>query len=69
VNINKEALRELIDQRYDGHHRRLARDIGIGYLQTWRLLNDKVKPGGKFLRLFMAYCDQNDLDFQKFFTK
>lgn len=65
--INREAFDKLIGVKYEGKNRRLAEDIGMSYVQMWRILTEKSDPGSDFMFRFIEYCKKNELEYSDFF--
>lgn len=67
MEINLEAFKELLEERFDGNQAKMARVLGISKYQLNIVFNNNGKCAGKkIFGSIIKYCDTNELDFHKY---
>ena len=61
ILTNTRALKELINNSYNGSIRKAAKDIGLSSSGLWRILNEERQISGESLKKLNAYCNKNGL--------
>lgn len=64
--VNKERLRKLMNDRFDGNYNKFARALDVNPAQLYRILENDSQAGALFLGKLMSYCNANSLDFEKY---
>ena len=67
MEINMEAIKQLLEDRFDGNQAKMARVLKINRYQLNTIINNNGKKAGKkIITAILKYCDTNELDFHKF---
>lgn len=67
MELNMEALSELLEERFDNNQAKMARILGVSKYQLNTVLrNNGRKAGKKFLGAIIKFCDVNEYDFHKY---
>lgn len=67
MEINIEAIINLLKERFEGNQAKMARVLGISRYQLNTILNNNGKHAGKkIIGSIIKYCDINELDFHKY---
>lgn len=67
MEINVEAIIELLQNRFEGNQAKMARVLGFSRYQLNTILNNNGKCAGKkIIGSIIKYCDTNELDFHKY---
>ena len=63
---NVAAIKELIEDEFDGNQSALAREINVDRTQVSKLLKDGNGVGAQFFGGLMSYCKREGKDFEKY---
>ena len=67
MEVNIEAIAELIKERFRNNKTWFAEEMGINYSYLHLILNGKRKPtSDKFCNAIIQYCKNNNLDYRKY---
>lgn len=67
MEINMEAINQLLENRFDGNQAKMARVLKISRYQLNTIIsNNGKKAGKKFIAAILKYCDANEIDFHKY---
>ena len=67
MEINIEALINLLKDRFEGNQAKMARVFGISRYQLNTILKMNGKCAGKkIIGSIIKYCDTNELDFHEY---
>lgn len=67
MELNMEALNELLEERFDNNQAKMARILGVSKYQLNIVLkNNGQHAGKKFLGALIKFCDTNEYDFRKY---
>lgn len=67
MEINIEALKQLLQDRFEGNQAKMSRVLGINRYQLNTIFNNNGKCAGKkIIGSIIKYCDTNELDFHKY---
>lgn len=67
MEINVEEVKELIKKHFRNNRKWFAEEIGIDYSYLLLILKRKRKPtSSKMIKAIKRYCEQNNLDYQKY---
>lgn len=69
LSINKPEFDKLLHDRYEGNIEAFANDIGMSKVHTYKVLNEKAKPGAEFLYGVTQFCEQHELKSSIFFEQ
>lgn len=64
--LNKEKVRELMNNKANGNYHEFSRQLGVDVAQLHRVLNTESKAGPKLLGKLMKYCQKRNLDFYSY---
>lgn len=66
MEINLEAVKEMLNKRFDGNQARMARVLNISRNQLNVVLKSGQSAGKKVIGAIIKYCEVNELDFHKY---
>jgi len=66
VSLNKYALRELMNERFNSSYTKLSKAIGVDVAHVYRVLVKNNTPGIKFFNGLMKWCTDNQLDYREY---
>jgi len=64
--LNKDELRKLLYERFNGNFTKMAKELRVNTAQLYRILEKESNAGAKFFGKLMAWCRQNSVDFNKY---
>lgn len=64
--LNKDELRKLLYENFDGNFTRMAKELKVDVAQLYRILEREGNAGAKFLGKLMSWCKENHIDFNKY---
>ncbi len=68
MELNIEAFKALLFQRFENNQAKMARVLGISKYQINTIIKNNGKCAGKkVIGAIIKYCDTNELDFRQFF--
>ncbi|MCB2295329.1 hypothetical protein LGK95_17740 [Clostridium algoriphilum] len=66
MGLNKSALQNLMDERFNKSYTKLSKAIGVDVAHVYRVLVKNNTPGIKFFNGIMKWCTDNQLDYREF---
>lgn len=67
MEINLDAFKQLLEERFDGNQAKMSRVLGVSRYQLNTVLNNNGKCAGKkVFSSIIKYCETNELDFHKY---
>lgn len=66
MELNKIALIELMNNKFEGSYTKLARALGIDTAYVYRVLAKERNCGIKFYSCIMSWCSSNNEDYTKY---
>ena len=66
MELNKLALKNLMDERFNSSYTKISRAMGIDVAQVYRVLAKNNTPGIKFFNGIIKCCTDNQLDYRKY---
>jgi len=66
MNLNKYALQQLMNERFNKSYTKLARDIGVNAAHVYWILVKNYIPGIKFFNGIMKWYTDNQLDYREY---
>lgn len=67
MEVNIDALKQLLNERFDNNQAKMARILGISKYQLNIVLkNNGAHAGKKFIGAIIKYCIVNECDFRKY---
>ena len=67
MDINMEALIQLLKDRFEDNQAKMSRVLGISKYQLNAVIKNNGKGAGKkVIGSIIKYCDTNELDFHKY---
>lgn len=67
MEVNVEALRKLLSERFDNNQAKMARILKINRCQLNTVLkNDGATAGKKIIGAIIKFCDTNEYDFRDY---
>ncbi|MBW9174014.1 hypothetical protein K2F43_22955 [Clostridium estertheticum] len=66
MELNKFALKNLMDERFNSSYTKLSRAIGVDVAHVYRVLAKNNTPGIKFFNGMIKWCTDNQLDYREY---
>jgi hypothetical protein len=66
MEVNRVAVNQLIDERFNGNKAEFARAIGVERSQVSLIINTGRGAGAKFYGGLIAYCEREGLDYKNY---
>mgnify|MGYP001599323017 CR=1 FL=1 len=66
MGLNKFALKNLMDERFNSSYTKLSRAIGVDVAHVYRVLAKNNTPGIKFFNGIIKWCTDNQLDYREY---
>ena len=66
MGLNKCALKNLMDERFNSSYTKLSRAIGVDVAHVHRVLTKNNTPGIKFFNGIIKWCTDNQLDYREY---
>ncbi|GEQ22115.1 hypothetical protein CBU02nite_26210 [Clostridium butyricum] len=66
MELNKNALIELMNNKFNGSYTKLAKALGIDVAYVYRVLVKERNCGAKFYSCIIQWCNSNDEDYNKY---
>ncbi|MBU3217324.1 hypothetical protein LL033_00925 [Clostridium estertheticum] len=66
MGLNKFALKNLMDERFNSSYTKLSRAIGVDVAHVYRVLAKDNTPGIKFFNGIIKWCTDNQLDYREY---
>ncbi|MCB2340333.1 hypothetical protein [Clostridium estertheticum] len=66
MELNKFALKNLMDERFNSSYTKLSRAIGVDVAHVYRVLAKNNTPGIKFFNGIIKWCTDNQLDYREY---
>jgi len=66
MNLNKSALQDLMDERFNRSYTKLSKAIGVDVAHVYRVLVKNNTPGIKFFNGIIKWCTDNQIDYREF---
>jgi len=67
MEININALNQLLKDRFDNNQAKMARVLGVSRYQLNTIINKNGKSAGKkIIAAILKYCDINEIDYHEY---
>ncbi|MBW9152867.1 hypothetical protein [Clostridium estertheticum] len=66
MGLNKFALKNLMNERFNNSYTKLSRAIGVDAAHVYRVLAKDNTPGIKFFNGIIKWCTDNQLDYREY---
>ncbi|WP_298836576.1 hypothetical protein [Clostridium sp.] len=66
MGLNIFALKNLMDERFNGSYTKLSKAIGVDAAHVYRVIAKNNTPGIKFFNGIIKWCTDNQLDYRKY---
>ena len=66
MELNREAVQELMDERFGGNYSRFSKALGVSPSYVHKVLTKEKKCGVKFYSGIINWCLKHDVEYTKY---
>ena len=66
MDINKQNVKTLIDEKFNGSMYKAAQTLGVSYSGIFKIMKSDRKAGKKTITSIIKYCQDNGLDYERY---
>ena len=68
MNMSKESFEKFIEEQFDGGNNKCARGLDLAPSTVCRIANGNGKAGLKVITSVIKYCNEKDINYDKYIS-